>query len=254
MNWASHRRVIYAVGALFAILLLFSVPLYKIITAPPLCTDEKQNGDERGVDCGGACALFCARDAREPIVHWARAFKVSDGIYDMVAYVENPNKEAGVENALYAFKTYDAENILIAETIGKTFLLPGETFPVFLPAVRTGERVPHYTLFGFTEELRFERETREASRVVSLSPVLGSVDTKPRLTAVVRNKTALPVSDIDVIAIIYAGDNAVGASATYIDRIKEHGEENAVFTWPEPFLQQITKIEIIPRLRSRSSQ
>ncbi len=239
----------YAIGAFFTLLIIFSVPLYKTITAPPLCTDGKQNGDERGIDCGGACALFCARDAQKPIVHWARAFKVSNGIYDTVAYVENPNKEAGVKNALYTFKTYDAENILITETIGKTFLLPGEAFPIFSPAVRTGERVPRYTLFSFTEELRFERETPEAPRVVSLSPVLANVDTKPRLTAVVKNKTALPVSNIDVIAIIYVGDNAVGASATYIDRIQEHGEENAVFTWPDPFPAGITKIEIIPRVR-----
>ena len=128
----------YAIGAFFTLLIIFSVPLYKTITAPPLCTDGKQNGDERGIDCGGACALFCARDAQKPIVHWARAFKVSNGIYDTVAYVENPNKEAGVKNALYTFKTYDAENILITETIGKTFLLPGEAFPIFSPAVRTG--------------------------------------------------------------------------------------------------------------------
>ena len=37
------------------------------------------------------CVNACPENLRDLVVSWSRSFKVSDGIYDAVAFVENPN-------------------------------------------------------------------------------------------------------------------------------------------------------------------
>ena len=249
MGWASHRRVLYAVGAGIALLIILSVPIYKIAAVPPSCTDGKQNGDEQGVDCGGACALICPALARKPIVHWARMFKVSDGVYDAAAYVENPNTDARTREAIYRFKAYDSDNILILERLGKTRMEAGEVFAIFLGGIKTGEREPRRIFFEFEPDMAFERAERREAPLVAVSTLLQNTYENPRLSSKLKNRTALIVRGIDVVAILYAGENAVTASATHIDEIKGNGEEEAVFTWPRPIEGTITRIEIIPRPR-----
>ncbi len=249
MNWAAHKRVLYAVGAFFVLALLFSIPIYRFVTIPPSCTDGKQNGDERGVDCGGACALLCKDDVRKPIVHWSRVFPVSPGIYDAVAYVENQDTSARAEEAIYRFKVYDAENVLILEKIGKTRMEAGEAFAIFLGGIKTGTSEPKRVFFEFEPDIIFSRATRKEASIVALSPVLTSPDASPRLTVDLKNRTALTVRDIDVIALIYGGENAIAASATYVDEIKGNNTGQVLFTWPHPIVDVITRIEIIPRPR-----
>lgn len=254
MNWASHKRILYAIGACFVLLLIFSVPLYKIITVPPSCTDRKQNGDERGIDCGGSCALLCKADVQKPIVHWARVFPVSSGVYDAVAYVENQNIRARTDEALYRFKVYDSENILILEKVGKTRIEAGEALAVFLGGIKTGTREPRRVFFEFEPDITFTQGSRQEASIIAVSPILSNPDLIPRLTTTLKNQTALPVRDIDIIAILYAGENAIAASATHIDEIKGNSEEEALFTWPHPIPDIITRIEIIPRPRVSSSR
>lgn len=247
MDWASQRRMYYAGGIVVVLIISIGIPIYNIISTPPSCTDRKQNGDERGIDCGGACSRMCAEDVRSPIVHFARVFPVSDGFYDAVAYVENQNTGAEAREAIYRFKTYDADNILIAEKIGKTYMRAGEAFAVFLGGIRVGEREPRHVFFEFEPDIRFDRAERKEAPIVASAPLLENPDGKPRLTAKLKNRTALSVRNVEAVAILYAGENAIAASATHIDEIKGNSEELAVFTWPSPISGVVTRIEIISR-------
>jgi len=249
MQWAFQRKFYYAIGAFLFVLIVLSVPLYRIIFVTPSCSDGKQNGDERGTDCGGSCALMCQADVRKPIVHWSRMFKVTSGVYDALAYVENPNIGARTDEAIYRFKVYDVDNILILERVGKTRMEAGEAFAVFLGGVKTGEREPRRVFFEFEPDTLFTKGLQTEAAIVAVSPTLESPDEIPRLTATLKNRTALPVSDIDVVAILYAGENAVVASATHVDGIKGNGEEKVLFTWSQSIPEVITRIEIIPRPR-----
>lgn len=249
MQWASQRKFYYAIGAILFVLLVLSVPLYRFLAVPPSCSDGKQNGDERGVDCGGACERMCKSDVRKPTVHWARMFKVADGMYDALAYVENSNVDARTDEAIYRFKVYDADNILILEKIGKTRMEAGEAFAVFLGGVKTGEREPKRVFFEFEPDTVFVRADKTEPPLFATSPLLENPDQNPRLSAKIKNRSALTVSDIDIVAILYAGENAITASATHIDEIKGNGEERVVFTWPHIITETVTRILIIPRPR-----
>lgn len=252
MDWATRRKLVYGGGLALFILIAVSVPLYFYLDEPPSCTDNKQNQEEAGVDCGGPCDALCPEQAREPIIHWQRPFKVADGVYDVVAFAENVNAQGGAREVIYQFKLYDEDNILIAEKFGKTYMAPNEELAIFEGGIRTGDRVPERVFFEFAPDIDWERvtyEDRPKPELTVRNQNLSDLDERPRLQAQIGNQTPLPVSDISVAAVLFGSDgNAIAVSATHIDEIPQNGSENAVFTWPESFDETPVQINIIPRV------
>ena len=76
MTWALKRQIFY-VGVL---VLFFSIAgfliIYPKLSKSPTCFDGRQNGEELGVDCGGACAKACVAQVDNISVLWSRAFKI----------------------------------------------------------------------------------------------------------------------------------------------------------------------------------
>ena len=91
MTWALKRQISYlAILVAFFLCLDFSNSTY--LNQVSTCSDHEQNGDEAGVDCGGACLLVCLSQVEDVSVLWARSFRVVPGRYNAVAYLVNHNK------------------------------------------------------------------------------------------------------------------------------------------------------------------
>ena len=96
MEWAHKRQLKYLMIVLSVILLSVAFIAYRLFfSQPATCFDNKQNGAESGIDCGGACERICLAEQRELMVHWARPSRVTDNVYNAVAYIENRNKVGG---------------------------------------------------------------------------------------------------------------------------------------------------------------
>jgi hypothetical protein len=150
--WAFWRRIQYAIGAL-AILTLLSIGIYyQYVYKAPNCFDLIQNGTETGVDCGGSCQRICEASIIPPLIQWSQSFKIVDGQYNAVAYVENKNKDIGTPELKYIFRLYDADG-LIVEREGKTVLPPESVYPIFEGRVMTGTRIPTRTTIEFVVHL-----------------------------------------------------------------------------------------------------
>jgi len=217
----------------------------------PTCFDGKQNQDERGVDCGGACALVCMSDTRNLIIEWQRTVPVVDDVYNSVAYIENQNADAGIEQFNYKFKVYDDENIIITERTGTTFVQPNERAIIFEPSITTGEREPFETFFEITSVVRWQKTDEDFTQrlVVIEDQELENVDSRPRLTATLRTTVLTPVYDIQVIALLYDAEGILRASsATEMPSIAGSSTREVFFTWPTAFTHEITRIEIVPRI------
>ena len=52
MSWASRRRSIYLSIVLAVIFVIVAPIVFFVLNKEPTCTDDKQNGDETGIDCG----------------------------------------------------------------------------------------------------------------------------------------------------------------------------------------------------------
>lgn len=242
--WAFWRRLQY--GTVFSVFIaLFLYWGYaSFFYIAPTCFDGRQNGEERGVDCGGGCLRICAMDTERPTVTWARSFRVTDGQYNAVAYVENPNQIAGAPLVRYTFSLYDREG-LITERVGTTFLPPNNVYPIFEGRITTGNRIPVNTFLELEPIDVWLPVTagREQFRVVSRE--LLASDTRPRLNAQIENTALTTVNDVTVVATIFdARGNALTSSQTVVNELAARSTEPVVFTWPEPIAKTVRSCEV----------
>jgi len=247
MAWAGRRRFTYLSFAFLIIALVLAVLYLLFFYRGPTCFDGIQNGSERGIDCGGGCKRICAPDAKVPIVLWSRSFAVVPGVYNALAYIENPNTQFISSPLSYRFKLFDEKNILVAEREGSTILTATGIVPVFEGGIITGERTPLYTFFEFTADVSWQlRDTDK--HIIVVSKELHSEDLGPRIEAVLQNPDVTPLHDIEAVATVFdEHDNAINASRTIVELLPAGGKTTIVFTWPEPFSAKPVRIDVIAR-------
>lgn len=243
--WAFWRRLQYGVGFAAFWSLIGGLMYMSFFYMPPNCFDGLQNGDETGVDCGGRCVLICANTVTLPSVVWAESFKIENGQYNAVAYVENKNKLAATPNLEYTFKLFDGDD-LIAEQSGVTVLPPDSVYPIFEGRIMTTDaRVPTRTEIDIkpTEKWLPVEVGRNQFKTVSFD--LENVDNRPRLNVTLENLDLKEAKDIEVVATIF--NNAgrpVTASQTFVDSIGDQSTKDISFTWPNPIATTVRSCDV----------
>ncbi len=242
--WALWRRLVYGIGFLsfcgVSGLLIYKAYLY----VPPTCFDGLENGDERGVDCSGSCVRICSSEIIQPEVQWVRAFRVTEGLYNIVAYVENRNLNIGAPGIPYTVSLYDSKGKIV-EKSGEATLPPDSVYPIFEGRIETGDRVPTQAFITLATSTLWLPAVagREQFSVVDRS--LSDADTKPLLTARIRNESLDEATDVDIVATIFdASGNALTASRTKVPLFEGRSTEEITFTWQEPIAKTLRSCEV----------
>ncbi|MEN9621691.1 MAG: hypothetical protein RLZZ67_125 [Candidatus Parcubacteria bacterium] len=251
-SWSTKRKYGYFFGLIFMVVLLGGVPAFFLFYKAPTCSDGKQNGGERGVDCGGKCARLCPADFTSTRVLWSHSMKILPGIYNSLTYIQNPNQAVEIKSLDYSIKLYDIEGILIAERKGSTFVPAGQKFVVFQGGIKTGERTPVKTTFEFTAEPLWR-----PGNVLSKLRVLNSEleqSNSPKVEVKIQNDAVdQSFSNIDAYVILYdKDDNRVAFSKTVIEQIGATEVQSLYFTWPEAFVRPIVRTEVVFMARPRN--
>jgi Mg-chelatase subunit ChlD len=243
-SWAFWRRIQY--GAIFSAVcvLIGTLVYFQYFHVVPTCFDNRQNGDERGVDCGGLCTRICAFEVMQPEAQWARSFRVSDTQYNAVAYLQNQNRIAASPAVSYTFSLFD-ERGLITERKGTTILPPDSVYPIFEGRIDTGGRTPTQTFIEIDPVELWLPAEQGRNQFTVTDRRLSRADTEPRLDVKIRNNALTNARDVEVIATIFdAQGNALTSSRTQIDNIAPRAEVAAVFTWPEAIAKTVRSCEI----------
>lgn len=242
--WAFWRRMQYFAGFTALFLMIGGWIYYANFYQLPTCFDNSQNHSETGVDCGGDCVRICANAVSAPTVKWSRAFRVTDGIYNAVAYVENQNREAASQDVRYTFTLFD-EAGLIKEVSGTTILPPDGLYPIFEGRIETGRRVPTRTFIDIEPPEVWQPSMLGREQFTVVSRELNGADGRPRLDAVLRNNGLEEVREVEVVATIFDSQGtALASSRTLVDNFSPRSDTNVVFTWPEPIAKTIRSCEI----------
>jgi hypothetical protein len=255
MDWGTRRKIMI-IGTVFAVALAALGVFYFLFLKPaPSCSDKVQNQGELGVDCGGPCAAVCPGEATDLVVFWSRAFKVTDGIYDAAALVENPNINFGLKNLPYSFKIYDENNLLITERKGNTFSNPKERFVIFESRIDTGQRIPARATLELGEE-QWTRIASPQSKInLELQNKVFTPEPRPYLTADLSNPSPFDAPNVEAVAVISdSSGNVIGVSGTYIERLGKGETKKLTFTWPNLFQTTPSQIDIFYRLNAASAQ
>lgn len=231
LSWSRRRKLLYTAVISVIGLVLLVVGYQVFIDRAPTCSDGLWNGDERDIDCGGACARICTQDARDPVVLWARSFSISPGSYTAAAYIQNRNQNALARGVRYSFQLFDEKNILIVERTGVVDIPPVQATPIVETGIDVGNRTVAKTYFSFSSIPVWEENTKVITPLQvgnqSLSPD-GS-----RLSATVYNNTVEAVGRTVIIAVLFDGQGmALAASRAVISGVGKRSSQEVVFTWP----------------------
>ena len=248
-DWSIKRKLIYALAALFFIT-ASSLYIFRDTVFPnPTCFDDKQNGFESGVDCGGTCSLRCKEDIIPLSVVWSRALPTSSTTYDFVALISNKNIDNAPRQIQYLFVAYDATGAEFYTEKGETRVPIDGDFPIVMQnvvlkkeptevTVRLQSSVPHYKVL--------EKPANPTLRLTGTRYEQGSI---PRVYSTITNMKRLPFSDLPVRVVLYdAGGNAYGVGETVVPYLGKEETKELVFTWDQAFKEAPTKIRVFPIL------
>ncbi|HMO78483.1 MAG TPA: vWA domain-containing protein [Candidatus Paceibacterota bacterium] len=243
--WAFWRRFQYSVGFFAFLSLIFTGVYFLYFYVPGNCFDNLKNGDELDVDCGGECVRICAISVTPPQVQWAKSFRIVDGQYNAVAYVENKNLTAATANLVYTFKLLrDGE--VIAERTGTTILPPNSIYPIFEGRIITKNNLePTETIIEIEPEALWQPASLGRGQFRTLDIELLSTDTKPRLNVQLENTELTEARNVEVVATIFNREGEpLTASQTFIDVALPRSRQNLVFTWPNSIAKTIRSCEV----------
>ncbi len=243
--WAFWRRLQYGLGFLTFWLIIFVGSYFMYFYSPATCFDNAQNGDEQGKDCGGKCVRICSFAVTPPKVVWAESFKIVDGQYNAVAYVENKNAEAATPALAYTFKLLDGGSV-IAERKGVTILPPNSVYPIFEGRIFTTDgRVPTQTIIEIESSDMWIPASIGRNQFRTLDIELLSTDSRPRLNVQIENTELTEARDVEVVATIFdRAGNPVTASQTFIDVFSPRSQKDIVFTWPNSIAKTVRSCEV----------
>lgn len=251
MSWASRRQFKYISTILVILLLILFWIFYPMIFKKPTCFDNKLNGTETGIDCGGSCSRVCDVDASIPVIVWSRAFPVTANIYNLAAYVENQNQNAAVEKVDYEFLIYDTNNKLIGTRKGTTFIPPNQPFVVFEPRFNSGELQVKSVSFEFVSPFVWQKKepTLNLLPITVENIILDNNFNLPSLTAKIKNDSIYDIPPFSAVGILYDIDhNVINVSKTEKDGIPSNASLPVSFTWPETLSNIPVKNDILVQI------
>lgn len=249
MDWSARRKfvVLILVGVVVFVALGFVTRLI-VVSVQPSCSDGKWNGDERGVDCGGACQLICMNDADNIIIRWVRTSHLVKDDYNAVALIENTNPSAGIESMPYQIRFFDAGGQLITTREGVTAIPPSSIIALYVPVITTTQEVAD-TFIEFGEPFAWKRTESDFATQPLLVESIHQREVRglPRVDVTVRNTTLEDLSDIDVVLVGYGGDNNPEVfSRTTISFLQSAETRVLPFTWPDVWPNTIVRFEVFP--------
>jgi len=238
--WARRRRGII-IGILSSILGFFLVTTYFThFYSPASCFDGRDNGSERGVDCGGKCVRICAFEVLPPKVVWVNSFEITPGQYNSVAYIENPNQFAGSAEMKYTLTLKNGSRT-VAERSGVTILPPGSVYPIFEGRIFTTDQQEITDTFITVELPEIWQPAKiGADQFKTRDIQLSNADKRPRLDVLLENITIDTATDVEIVATIFnAEEEPVTASQTVVEFFPGESRQDVVFTWPNSIAKTV---------------
>jgi hypothetical protein len=210
---------------------------YRLFVPAANCSDGIQNGREEGVDCGAlACGKLCAAPVKALEAKPVELIENSDGSWDALVHLENPNGAYGASRVDYMLTVSDASGTVLATRRGNTYVNPVQ---------------PRYLVFPFGKlatapakaELQFDPAAVEwaalsvdaagsvefAVRGDTLAPTDGTL----RYEATVTNHSRFDFNEVDATVLLYdASGKVVGAGSTVVRTLLANETRGFIVDWP----------------------
>lgn len=247
-GWSKRRKMLYGAGVLITILALGIYFFRDTLFPTPTCFDQKQNGYEGGVDCGGICNLRCSQEIVPLSVKWSRAVKTGQNSYDLMALVSHKNIDSAPHGVRYLFTVFSKSGKEIKQIEGSTIVPLGD-FPVVKQNVELLEEPGEVSITLASKQEYYKTLENPSSPSLRVSNTRYEQGSIPRVYAMVTNTTRIPFRDVPVRVVLYDLDgNAYAGGETIISSLAKESSQEVVFTWNDAFPLNPAKISVYPIL------
>lgn len=163
---------------------------------------------------------------------WSRFFFVRPGVYDVAAFLENPNEHAKAAVVAYVFRLFDENDILIAAKEGMGFVNPGERFVIVKPLVATAVRVPKRISFEI-RDAAWEAGEKTVLPIIVKQKRFEASEADTTLRVILANSEVRASAPLEMVSVLAdEEDNATAVSRAVVDSVLAGEEREVVFTWP----------------------
>lgn len=245
------KRIAVIVGYIVFFSVIASLIYISFIRVAPTCTDGKKNQNETGIDCGGSCAKRCdpPLETKDLIVEESDFVQASDGAYDILSKVHNPNDVAGASSFTYTMTLKDAADHMMAKQSGTAFILPQETkylftFQVSSASVPTKATIEFSNIKwdrfdGYAEKPRVSVVRQAYDRVTS-GPGYGAA------TGLVINESPYDFRSLFVKVILRdALGKPLAINMTEMKTMKSKEQRDFRLVWPSAFPGSVASSEML---------
>ncbi len=234
LNWRSQRQII--IFSIYFLIIFIPVvfTVFMLLRKPVSCYDRIQNGTEEGVDCNGSCQLKCDGTYRDIRVNFSRGMKVSDGVYDVFALIENFNTNVEFPNVPYAVSFYSGEGKLLGSATGSLAILPQTRAAIYLPNLQLEQDIKTVDLTLLPHKALAMHNTDDIPRNLSVQSWTAQRGANNSLQVIgdLQNPNNKGIQNISVYAMLYDDTKTVYAvSRTKVAGIPGREKTAVTFTW-----------------------
>ncbi len=249
IGWRARRQ--------FIVLLIVAFPFIAIgfLFFPRLfpessCFDNRRNQGEFEVDCGGPCLPCELKNPKKVDLFWTKVASAKTNVYDMVAYIENPNEILASPRLEYEFALFD-EFGLIARRRGHTFILVEERLYIVEPALGT-QRIPSRVEFKVLD-VQWEVNTKNPLNLVTEKREYRVVGENGKKHGVVEasifNRSLFDLREVEVsFAVTDKDGNILGANKVLLEDLSSGTSKSVKSIWPEELKGEVAVINVEPRV------
>jgi hypothetical protein len=243
-SWSIKHRWFYIFSIIFILASLLIWTMWPIIFPVPTCFDNKQNGLERNVDCGGACELVCKVDFVPLENTFAKAFKNGQNKYDILVILENKNKNMAPKDLSVDIEVYNDAGDL-EKTLNKKLQASSyKKIPIFIRDFETVNGVSKI----FVKINDYKSYITKGAYDVRLVDFNYKQEDVSKLSLKYSSPYKENINDdIEIVVLLKDGlENIVGVNSQKIQGLSSEIEKEVYFSWRENLSLDIKSVEIVP--------
>ncbi len=253
------KQGIIGIIYLLLITLLGAAIFYAFFYVAPSCTDNKQNQNETGVDCGGICSQYCIADLASIPLSFEEVtlLPYDNDSSDALARVKNSNGKAALKSAKYTFTVTGSNGEVLASQSGVLSLLPKEEKTLLalgLPV--TADQKLDFVVTN--EEWIAFTEYDEAPNIAIVNQhfdLLSSGVGYAEAFALVRNISPYDMRSLVINVVIRdANGKALSVNKTTINTLQSGEERDFTLVWPKSFLGEPKRADMTYDFNSFDTQ
>jgi len=216
-------------------LIIFSLigwGIFSLVRPTPSCFDQKLNGTETAIDCGGSCISCQIKDSSGLKILDQKIIPSGDNLYTLYFQLANPLSDFGLNDFTYQIVGFDSVGNEILKQSNQSFIYPQENKYIIEPALKT--KAPLAAV-----DIKINN-TQWISKAEFKKPQIQYVNLQTQsqqnfisTSGTLINKESSPFFNTVVVALYFKSDGTlIGASRTIVEKLESFSQQDFYLSYP----------------------